>query len=169
VNPNIKKWIGCNITRSDPKIVKVPIGVGEPERSNGNHDTLVRLHSERVSWNNKLNEICIPYHKETHSTRTLSPTLPKLEFEEYMRAIDRYKFVVCQRGHGLDTHRVCEVLLMGSVPIIEHSGLDDMYSRWPCLLVDSFNSIDTSKFVWDDSKYSAFLDIFWIRDGLTLL
>jgi hypothetical protein len=60
---------------------------------------------------------------------------------------------------------VYEALLMGSVPVIEHSGLDDMYSQWPCLLVDSFGGVDTSSFEWDDAKYEAFLDTIWLRDG----
>lgn len=167
VNPNIKRWIGCNITRSDPKIVKMPIGVGEPERVNGNHDTLLQLHASRIPWEAKSDEVCVPYHTGTHESRTLTSTLPKLVFDAYMRTISQYKFVVCQRGNGIDTHRVCEVLLMGSVPVIEHGGLDDMYTQWPCLLVDSFDAIDTSGFVWDDSKYQAFLDVFWIRHALT--
>lgn len=166
VNPNIRRWIGCNIEYTDPKIRKLPIGVGEPERPNGKHDELVQLHSERIAWADKFDEICIPYHGGTHGSRTLTSTLPKLEFGEYMKSISQHKFVVCQRGHGLDTHRVCEVLLMGSVPILEHSNLDDMYSEWPCLLVDSFDTMDTSSFVWDDVKYEAFLDVFWLRDSL---
>ena len=165
-NPNIRKWIGCNILRSDPKIIKLPIGVGEPERMNGNHETLVRLHSHRVPWPEKKNDVCIPYHGSTHLSRDLKPTLPKLEFEDYMREISDHKFVVCYRGNGVDTHRVYETLLMGSVPILEHSGLDDMYSQWPCFIVDSFDDIDTSKFVFDSSKYEAFLDVFWLRHSL---
>lgn len=166
VNPNITKWIGCNILRSDPKIVKLPIGVGEPERPNGNHDTLVRLHAERVPWSEKSDDLCIPYHGGTHASRVLTPTLPKLNFDDYMRALSKHKFVVCRRGYGVDTHRVCETLLMGSVPVIEHSALDDMYAQWPCLLVDSFESVDTSSFVWDDAKYECFLDVFWLRETL---
>jgi hypothetical protein len=165
-NPNIKRWIGCNIMCSHPKIIKVPIGVGEPERMNGNHDVLVRAHEARIPWSEKSDRVCIPYHGPTNSVRTLQPTLPRLEFEEYMNAISHDKFVVCQRGSGVDTHRFCEVLLMGSVPVLEHSGLDDMVSQYPCLLVDSFERIDTSSFVWDDAKYEAFLDVFWLRDGL---
>lgn len=165
-HPHIRKWIGCNILASHPKIVKLPIGVGEPERSNGNHDTLVRLHVQRTAWNKKKDEVCIPYHGGTHGSRTLTATLPKLEFEDYMKSVGQYKFVVCQRGNGMDTHRVCEVLVMGSVPVLEHSGLDDMYEKWPCLLVDSFQSVDTSSFIFDESKYDAFLDAFWLRDAL---
>jgi hypothetical protein len=165
-NPRIKKWIGCNITVSHPKIIKMPIGVGEPERPNGNHETLLRLHTERIPWSDKADSVCIPHHSNTYAGRHLEATLPKLDYEEYMRAISRHKFVVCQRGNGLDTHRVCEVLLMGSVPVLEHSGLDDMYDKWTVLIVDSFSSINTSEFVWDDLKYEAFLDTFWLRDAL---
>lgn len=165
-NKNIKKWIGCNITAVHPKIVKVPIGVGEPERANGKGYMLRQLHSERISWADKSDDICIPWFtKENHLSRTYSPTLPKLEFGEYMREISRHKFVLCPRGNGLDTHRVCETLLMGSVPVIEHSGLDDMYEQWPTLLVHSLESVQTDNFVWDDHKYEAFLDVFWLRDG----
>ena len=165
VNPNIKKWIGCNILVSDPKIVKVPIGVGEPERINGNHEVLLSLHQQRVPWNEKQSDICIPYHNMTNSSRHITPTLEKLPFEEYMNEISKHKFVVCQKGNGVDTHRVCEVLLMGSVPVLEHSGLDDMYSEYPVLLVDSFDTIDTSEFVWNEEKYQTFLDVFWLRDA----
>lgn len=166
VNPNIKRWIGCNIPCSDPKILKLPIGSGEPEREYGNHETLRRLHEGRIPWNLKVDDICVPYHGATHESRTLSPTLPRLPFEEYMQEISAHKFVVCMRGNGLDTHRFCEILLMGSVPVVPHSGLDDMYSQFPCIIVDSFDTIDTSGFEWDATKYTYFLDVFWLRDAL---
>jgi len=162
-NSFIKHWIGCNIAVKHPKIYKIPIGVGEPDRQNGNHEELRRLHDSRIPWSDKIDAVCVPFHQETHSTRTIGPTLPKLPFAEYMTAIGNHKFVVCIRGNGLDTHRVCETLLMGSVPVILHSGLDDMYGRFPCLLVDSFDAIDTTGFVWDPAKYDNFLDVFWMK------
>lgn len=165
-NPKVRQWIGCNLPISHPKVIKLPIGVGEPERENGKHDVLVRLHAERTPWEEKSSDICVPYHGETHASRSLTPTLPKLPFEEYMRELSRHRFVVCQRGNGLDTHRVCEVLLMGSVPVLEHSPLDDLYSQFNCLLVNSFDSFDTSTFTWNEAKQEAFLDVFWLRDGL---
>jgi hypothetical protein len=165
-NPNIVRWIGANIPARHPKIIKLPIGVGEPERSNGNHATLQQLHAQRIPWEEKATDICIPYHSASHASRTISPTLPKLPFEEYMQAISKRRFVVCMRGNGIDTHRFCEILLMGSVPVVEHSDLDDMYEQFPCLIVDSLEHIDTSNFTWDEDKYQWFLDVFWLRDGL---
>ena len=152
---NVRNWIGCNIPVSHPKIRKVLIGVGEPGRQNGNHDVLKRLHLNRPSWNEKKDDVCVPYHSNTHEDRQLAHTLPKLPFEEYMKEIGKYKFVRCVRGNGLDTHRFCEILLMGSVPVIDHSPLDDLYSQFPCKFVGE-------DFVWNDSKYTAFLDMFWL-------
>jgi hypothetical protein len=168
-NPNILQWIGCNIPVSHPKIKKVLIGVGEPERMNGNHETLKKLHHSRKLWEDKKDEICVPFHGNTHKSRIIEPTLPNLPFEEYMSAMNEYRFVICMRGNGLDTHRFSEILLMGSVPIVETSPLDDLYSQFPCMIVDSFDTIDTSTFEWNDAKYQNFLDMFWIYvhvDGL---
>jgi hypothetical protein len=165
-NSNIRKWIGCNIPVSHPKIVKFPIGVGEPERMNGNHETLVRLYAERVPWNDKQPDVCVPYHSGSHASRTAEPTIPKLPFEDYMRELSRHRLVLCQRGNGIDTHRVCEVLLMGSIPVLFHSPLDDMYSQWNCVLVDSVDEVDPASVSWDPAKDEAFLDVFWLRDAL---
>lgn len=162
-NPNIVRWIGCNIPVSHPKIKKVLIGTGEPERPYGNHETLRRLHNSRTRFEDKKSEVCIPFHGNTHKSRTLEPTLPNLAFDEYMRAIDAHKFVVSMRGNGLDTHRFSEILLMGSVPVVETSPLDDLYSQFPCVIVKSFDEIDTSTFEWNEDKYQAFLDMFWLR------
>lgn len=164
-NPNIRKWVGCNIPVSHPKIIKMPIGFGEKERIHGNVSSLRNLHANRVPWNEKKSEVCIPWHNATHKTRELATTLPRMPFEEYMQEISKYKFVICQRGNGIDTHRVYETLWMGSVPVIQHCELDDMYSQWPVILVDDFANIDTSQFEWSNEKYEAFLDVIMLRDA----
>ena len=165
-NPHVRKWIGSNIPISHPKIVKLPIGVGEVGRINGDPETLRRVYGERVAWDDKTPDICIPHHSDTHASRTTAPTLPKLPFDEYMREISRHRLVLCQRGNGIDTHRVSEVLLMGSIPVIFHSQLDDMYSEWNCVLVDSMDEVDPTTVTWDAAKDKAFLDVFWISDAI---
>jgi hypothetical protein len=162
-NPNIIKWIGTNILYSHPKIVKMLIGVGEPESFNSNHSELLILHNNRIPYEQKINEICIPYHSLTYSPRSqLKNTIPKLDFKDYMTEISKYRFVYCKRGSGIDTHRFSEILLMGSVPVVEQSGLDDLYSQFPCI----FSGKDIDTFVWDETKYQHFLDMFWLRDNI---
>ena len=93
---------------------------------------------------------------------------------------EAHDFVVCPHGHGLDTHRIWEVLLLGSVPIVKTSTLDDMFEDLPVLIVEkwedisvpllrqwqqtekSFNDIDAALFpYWQnlllDAKKDAFV------------
>jgi hypothetical protein len=60
-----------------------------------------------------------------------------------MNEINRFKFVLCPRGRGTDTHRFWEILLMGSIPIVEKSGLDTLYKQFPCIIVDSYSDINS--------------------------
>jgi hypothetical protein len=41
--------------------------------------------------------------------------------------IAQHKFVLCPHGHGYDTHRMTEVLLMGSIPVIRRSTITSCY------------------------------------------
>lgn len=165
-NDNIVKWIGCNIPVQHPKIQKIPIGVGEPQLINGNHSELVKLHKSRIPWKNKPHNVCVPFHSKTTSDRILTNSIPQLPFYGYMSEINKYKFVICERGNGLDTHRFCETLLMECVPVVKHSGLDDMYEKFPCLIVDKFESlVAINDFKWDNDKYNYFLDLFWLRNA----
>jgi hypothetical protein len=138
--------------------------MGEPERFNSNHTLLNHLHKNRIEWNNKKDCICTPYHGHTSSSRDNILMLPKLEYQEYMNEITKYKFVTCKFGNGLDTHRFSEILLMGSVPVINHSGLDDLYSQFPCI----YEGDDITTFRWDEQKYQSFLNMFWLKDTFVI-
>lgn len=46
---------------------------------------------------------------------TLSPGMPH---EQWLDAIPAHRFVLAPFGHGLDTHRLTEILLMGGIPVI---------------------------------------------------
>lgn len=43
--------------------------------------------------------------------------------EGWMRAAHQHRFTVCPWGHGLDTHRLWEVLLMGGIPVVRDSSI----------------------------------------------
>lgn len=182
-NPNIAMWVGTNLIYMHPKLVKVPIGVAEPGKPNSIHHELIRLHAERIPWANKYDGYCVPHHTKTHhvndqglvpiinpnhafqyEARGGTAMLPKMAFYDYMKTISSYKFVVCMPGFGVDSHRVSETLLMGSVPILlRNTGLDDMYSQFPCVFANSFDDIDVSGFTLDEAKYQQFLNVFWLK------
>jgi hypothetical protein len=44
-----------------------------------------------------------------------------LSHAEWLASVNEHKFVLSPFGHGLDTHRVAEVLLMGGIPVMRKS------------------------------------------------
>jgi hypothetical protein len=46
---------------------------------------------------------------------------PALSHMQWLEEIARYRFTMCPFGHGLDTHRLWEVLLMGGIPVVKRS------------------------------------------------
>ena len=155
----IIKWVGCNIVWEHPKAFKIPIGFEETERRRGGPASgeggdqllLQELYESKKKFQEKENKLLITYIGNTHSTRSNVKNsfinrrfvhfADKMNFENYMRTIDKYRFVLCPRGCGTDTHRFWEVLLMGSIPVVEKDGLYDLYDKFPCIIVEAFNDV----------------------------
>ena len=149
----IIKWLGCNILFKHPKIFKIPIAFEENELPGGDQLLLNILYNKKLYLKNKINKLLITSMGNTHNSRSSIQSLFKntsycdimnerLPFETFMNTIHKYKFVLSPRGRGTDTHRFWEILLMGSIPVVESSGLDDLYNKFPCIIVNSFKEIN---------------------------
>lgn len=150
----IIKWIGCNILFDHEKVFKIPIGFAENEQEEGNQLLLDELYNNKIPLDKKINKILITPMGNTHDDRNNILSLfnnkdycnilkNRIPFKEFMNEINRFKFVLCPRGRGTDTHRFWEILLMGSIPIVEKSGLDTLYKQFPCIIVDSYSDINS--------------------------
>ena len=65
-----------------------------------------------------------------------------LRLSEYFDAIARSRFVLCPSGMGWDSHRLWETLLLGSIPIVEHSeGWHAVLDDLPALSVTHFDQV----------------------------
>lgn len=76
-----------------------------------------------------------------------------LPHDHWLQAIGLHRFTLCPFGHGLDTHRLWEVLLMGGVPVVRRSSitscLDDSDNQLgdvirgslPIVVVDSWSDV----------------------------
>jgi len=160
----IIKWIGTNIMWTHEKIFKVPIGFEENERringpasNNGAHEggdqnTLREAYKNRKKFEEKEHKLLLTWCGGTHPVRNnineyfankdFVKMASKLKFDEYMKYINEYKFVLCPRGTGEDTHRFWETLLCNSIPIVKRSGLQDFHNRFPCIIVENFTDVN---------------------------
>eukprot|EP01035_Chromulina_nebulosa_P018850 gene18850-24635_t len=50
-----------------------------------------------------------------------------LSHEEWLDAIPYHRFVLAPFGHGLDTHRITEILMMGGIPVMRKSTISSCY------------------------------------------
>ncbi len=65
----------------------------------------------------------------------------RMPFLEYMKDMSRFKFTLSPRGYGPDSYRTWEALLVGSIPIVRTSQLDDLYSDLPILIVQDWSEV----------------------------
>ena len=159
-NIKIINWIGHNITMKHKKVIKIPIGLSTKVCEDA--DLLEKLRQRRTKYENKEDKMLVTYMEQTcekrknlHSyfkKKDWAVVAQKCDYETYMDNINNYKFICCPRGNGIDTYRFWETIYMGSVPIVESSQLDDLYSKVNCIIVDSF--LNLKKEQLDNFKYN---------------
>ena len=62
-------------------------------------------------------------------------------FNQYIKETAQHKFVISPPGLGPDCYRVYESLLVGTIPIVQHSYLDYMYEGLPVLFIDDWAEV----------------------------
>jgi hypothetical protein len=50
-------------------------------------------------------------------------------------------FVVSPHGNGMDCHRTWEALILGCIPIVKKSAIDELYEELPVLIINDWNEI----------------------------
>ncbi|HLB94401.1 MAG TPA: hypothetical protein VJJ81_04070, partial [Candidatus Babeliales bacterium] len=64
-----------------------------------------------------------------------------VDHKTYLTNMSESKFVICPFGHGLDTHRTWEALLVGCYPVVLSSALDQLYTDLPVVIVNSWAAV----------------------------
>lgn len=153
--PRLVAWFAsnCNVNQSTPgadKVHCIPIGIENrynkigknPERY---HEALCRANSVEKTetllvafsahrwkpWRDTALAGLLPRWKQTHFST----------WEAWASAVHRHKFVACPVGHGYDTHRTWEVLLAGSVPLVDSTPMDAMYTGLPVVIVKNWTLV----------------------------
>lgn len=161
----IIKWYGTNIVWTHPLAEIIPIGYKECDDKRGNQMTLLKAYVNQTPFNQKKTRILLTHCNITHASRkTLRDKLQgkdfidygeKLDFDKYLSKIDEYKFVLSPRGNGFDTHRFYEILITGSIPIVERDDIAHLYEKFNCIIIDNFSNLTIEhleKFEYDSSK-----------------
>jgi hypothetical protein len=81
-----------------------------------------------------------------------------------------YAFVLSPHGNGLDCHRTWEALILGCIPIVKKSPLDDLYDDLPVLIVNDWSEINEQllmntiqNFKYENFKYEKLTMEYWMN------
>jgi hypothetical protein len=61
------------------------------------------------------------------------------------RMNSRCAFTLSPAGAGLDCHRTWEALLLGSIPVVLRSTLDELFARLPVVIVDDWSEVTPTR------------------------
>jgi hypothetical protein len=113
------------------KITLLPIGLANSMWKHGDVLSLYKTisksynHSKTKNLYVNINPATYHYRKDvldhlTQSKKFNVEHTPK-PFNEYLQELSEYRFSLCVRGNGLDTHRFWESIYMGVIPVIIHN------------------------------------------------
>ena len=136
-------------------------------------------------------------HKVLHTLKAIPPpaagstwyNLTDLDHSEWLQGINDHRFVLAPFGHGLDTHRISEILLMGGIPVMRKSSISSCYDDTdnamesggggtgggaaprgsiPGVFLDKWEDLTQERLEQEWEKYKAFPQSHWDYRRLTI-
>jgi hypothetical protein len=178
-DPHIIAWFGINCTLSHPKLFMIPIGIANRNLANGSLAVLEKMRSLIVPDEQRDARVYAGFNTDTYPrerlfVRDFLKNKPfclwhRCPFGEYLEHMSQFRYVLSPRGNGIDCYRTWEAILMGCIPVVRTSELDEMYQSFPVLTINNWQQV-TSEFleeqywliknkVWDERM--LFID-YWL-------
>ncbi|HLB40554.1 MAG TPA: hypothetical protein VJJ83_02080 [Candidatus Babeliales bacterium] len=162
-DPKLGHWFGCNpdLPQPQPKFTGIPIGLANAYHGmHGEHGVMTaarralqqkpKLHKRYLLG---LNFAVLTNHTERGRVHALFNQKPyckvfmdaknrgRQSYKNYLKDLTRTQFVISPHGAGLDCHRTWEALLLGSVPVVQSSTLDGLYTDLPVIVVPKWSQV----------------------------
>lgn len=103
--------------------------------------------------NDERTELLRLYSNHDQDFMTQRESVNPLKFARLQR---QFKFTLCPKGNGRDTHRIWESIYRGSWPIVEKdSWSESIAENYPIILVENLLDVESLKSLRQDKNYSA--------------
>ena len=96
---------------------------------------------------------------------------PGLRMDDYQSSVEKYRYILCPWGNGVDTHRVWETLYSGNIPVTKKHHTFSTSKGLPILFIPEYEDITLENLttfydnIKGDKNMYEKLDInFWIED-----
>tara|TARA_B100001113_G_scaffold353755_1_gene359632 strand:+ start:1258 stop:2283 length:1026 start_codon:yes stop_codon:yes gene_type:complete len=146
----VKYWFSVNVTIEKPDLIPIPIGFANshyeknlnPEnftkqKINTTRDNLIYLNFN-PNTNYLEREMIFKKYKKNKSF-FISPYNSSIS--NYKNDLERFKFVLCPPGNGIQTHRLWESLYFGAIPILKNHIFNKNFKKLNAIFVDDFTDL----------------------------
>jgi hypothetical protein len=187
-NKFLIKWYAQNLKLNHEKISYLPIGLdyhatfksrnkykSKKEFPNLKENQLIKISKSKIKKNflmysnwlfnlNKKRKLCLNQIDQT----LVFFEKKKVSQTQSWKNMRKYAFCLCPEGYGIDTHRVWEAIIIGAIPVLKSSSLDNMYNKFPVIIVKNWKDVTKSKLLNEYNKinkkkynYSSLYLNFW--------
>lgn len=148
-----------NVVIKHPKLTCIPVGIANSFWPHGNVNTLSKVISDSKNAEKKfLVSMALTPNTNSNVRQPIYDFFCKKDFckvfsgsyQDYLNTLSVSYFTISPFGYGLDCYRVWESCLVGCIPIVQTSPLDELYRDLPVLTVDDYFQI-TEDFLWEKS------------------
>lgn len=163
--PNLKTIFSQNTIISHERLVPLPIGIANSMWPWGDLEVwdnieLQLVKEKDVYFNFTIEGGCRDVKRPDCYNRFKKlevPWIESKEYPEYLKDLNKYKFIVSPEGNGIDCHRTWEGLYLKVIPIVDRNPVTEFYSTYfPMVLVDDWNTFTLEKLdgVYESADWS---------------
>uniref|UniRef100_A0A6C0ETV7 Exostosin GT47 domain-containing protein n=1 Tax=viral metagenome TaxID=1070528 RepID=A0A6C0ETV7_9ZZZZ len=163
-NPFLLHWFSQNMVIKHPKITLLPIGLDYhtmtclnkwgPITSSENQEILIKSIKQKPFYERTI-KCYANFHFQMNTKHSydrkdaieqISKDLIYYEPNHTFRLNSWNKqkdfaFVICPHGGGYDCHRLWEALILGCIPIVKKSLIDELYEELPVLILNEWSDL----------------------------
>jgi len=173
----ISEWHSINVDNNISEISPLPMGLSNDYFGK----TLDKSHytnEKRINFEDKENKLYVNFEVNTNFSERyklikLFQKKPwavvedeKLTLNEYVTKLNKYRFILCPWGNGIDTHRLWETFYAGSVPITRRHDTYIPTKTLPIILIDNYKNIsfdELCNFTLKKHNEDALTINYWIK------
>ena len=179
MKPNcISEWFSINVDNAVNGINPLPIGLSN-EHFEKTLDHTYYSKFEHIDFKDKVNKLYVNFEVNTNFNQRyklikLFSKKPwavvetnKLTLSKYLENLNKYKFVLCPWGNGIDTHRLWETLYAGSIPITKHHYTYSTTKGLPILTLNNYKNLtinDLRNFKIDEQNDQKLTTDYWLQE-----
>ncbi len=148
--PNcVSEWYSINAKYKTKDLIPIPIGLSNVHYSKN----LTKEHFSKIkplAFSNKIEKLYVNFEVNTNFNERYKlikffknkswaiVETNKLSLDNYLHNLNKYKYILCPPGNGLDTHRMWETLYAESIPVINNNYTYSAASNLATFKIDNF-------------------------------